>query len=497
MKRNVIEFTRASDTPDADFSHLRGEAVLDKLLRRYPAHADALRRAHLLLFGEPNYAPAMHRVANSLNEGLIRMFISYRAGPDVAAARAVAEEFRRLSAGKIEITFADDFTTRISGQDYKSEIEVATKAAHWFVILVSDSRELSGWCMYETGLFRASTTSRRMERLICLRHPGATPPSAIDGYHSVAGEAGQLQRLLDGLLREPNPLPGWDALNPTLDDATIKVAATRIAQALRPPRRPVQFNPIVTLVVSQPQALVAPDQLDDCVVETDRLTARLFGKAEPPTRWGALVSGLHGQGQWQQELVAVLRKAAAGDIFRQLSGNFESPHGGQVLRPMLQSMEQYGQDGEHRFQLCFLEDLGRSADTGLAVPTQALLTAVRLHNRVRWEVVERFADVVWDADNCAAAAKALSRIDREARGSGGIDAKALCVHFASAAAAELEDVLEDWAELCEPSQGRLPAALRNADVTAVPAAMARCRELNREALQRLLPELASLSSRRG
>lgn len=496
MKRNVIEFTRASDTPDANFSHLRGEAVLDKLLRRYPAHDDALRRAHVLLFGEPHYAPAMHRVAISLNEGLIRMFISYRAGPDVAAARAVADEFRRLSAGKVEVTFADDFTTRISGQDYKSEIEVATKAAHWFVILISDSRELSGWCMYETGLFRASTTSRRMERLICLRHPGATPPSAIDGYHSVASEAAQLQRLLGGLFREPNPMPGWDALNPNLDDATIELAARRIAQALRPPRQPVHFNPMVTLVVNQPQSLAAPDQLDACVVETDRMTARLFGKAEPPTRWGALVSGLTGPGQWQQELVVVLRKAASGDIFRQLSSNFESPQGGQVLRPMLQSMEHDGQGGEHRFHLCFLEDLGRSSDAGLAVPMHALLTAVRLHNRVRWEVVERFADAAWDSEDCTAAAKAMSRIDREARGNGGIHAKALGVLFSSAAAAELEDVLEDWDELCEPNQGRLPVALRNADAPAVSSAMARCRELNREALQRLLPELTSLSSRR-
>ena len=497
MKRNIIEFTRSSDTPDADFSHVRGEAVLDKLLRRYPADAEGLQRAHELLVQEPNYAPAMHRVANSLHEGLIRMFISYRAGLDVAAARAVAEVFRTLSAGKVEVTFADEFTNRISGQDYKSEIEAATKAAHWFVILVSDSRELSGWCMYETGLFRASTTSRRMERLICLRHPGATPPSAIDGYQAVVGEVAQLQRFLDGLFRQPNPLPGWDALNPTLEDATIELAATRIAQALRPPRRPVQFNPIVTLVVNQPKTLATPDQLSDCVVETDHLTARLFGKAEPPTRWGALLSGLSGLGEWQHELVAVLRKAAAGDIFRQLSGNFESPQGGQVLRPVLQAMEHDGVGGEYRFQLCFLEDLGRASDTGLAVPTQALLTAVRLHNRVRWEVVERFADAAWDGDNCAAAAKAMSRIDREARGNGGIDVQALRVHFSSAAASELEDVLEDWAELCEPNQGSLPAALRNADTAAVRAAMARCRELNRQALQRLLPALESLSSRRG
>lgn len=497
MTRNNIEFTRVSDTPDAVFSHVRGAGMLDKLLRRYPADTDLLRRAHELLDQEPNYAPAMHRVANSLREGQIRTFISYRAGLDVAAACAVAEVFRELSNGKVAVTFADEFTNRISGQDYKSEIEAATKAAHWFVMLVSDSRELSGWCMYETGLFRASTTSRRMERLICLRHPGATPPSAIDGYQAVTGDVAQLQRFLDGLFRQPNPLPGWDALNPSLDDATLKLAATRIAQALRPPRRPVQFNPIVTLVVNQPTALVSPEQLYECVVETDHRTARLFGKVEPPTRWGALLDGLPGPGQWQHELVAVLRKAALGDIFRQLSGNFETPQGGQVLRPVLQAMEHNGLGGEFRFQLCFLEVMGRSSDTGLAAGTQALLTAVRLHNRVRWEVVERFADAVWDSDDCASAAKALSRIDREARANGGVDALTLRSHFGGAAASELDDLLEDWVEVCDQTQGRLLKALRRADAAAGRVAMARCRELNRRILQRLLPALEAVSSRNG
>ena len=95
------------------------------------------------------------------------------------AARTVAEVFRALSARQVEVTFADDFTARISGQDYKSEIEAATKASHWFVILLSDAKEPSGWCMYETGLFRASVTSRKLERLICLHHPNASLPATV------------------------------------------------------------------------------------------------------------------------------------------------------------------------------------------------------------------------------------------------------------------------------------------------------------------------------
>jgi hypothetical protein len=198
MTRTVIEFTRDSDMPDADFSHLRGGDVLHKLLRRYPNDAACLNRAHEQLADDPNYAAAMHRVAYSLHEGRIRAFISYRVGADTEAARTVADVFRALSARKVAVTYADEFTARISGQDYKSEIEAATKAAHWFVILVSESREPSGWCMYETGMFRASVTSRKMERLICLHHPNAVLPAAIDGFQSTVCSGKQI-RCPDGM----------------------------------------------------------------------------------------------------------------------------------------------------------------------------------------------------------------------------------------------------------------------------------------------------------
>lgn len=104
MKRNIVEFTRESDTPDADFSHLRGEAVLKKLLRRYPEAKASLERAHTILRDETNYAAAMHRVAYSLNEGRVEAFISYRVGVDADAARTVADVFRALSARQVEVT---------------------------------------------------------------------------------------------------------------------------------------------------------------------------------------------------------------------------------------------------------------------------------------------------------------------------------------------------------------------------------------------------------
>ena len=500
MKRNIIEFTRASDTPDADFSHLRGEAVLHKLLRRYPGDAASLERAHELLRDDPNYAPAMHRVAYSLHEGRIRAFISYRVGVDAEAARTVAEVFRALSGQKVAVTFADEFTARISGQDYKSEIEAATKASHWFLILVSESSEPSGWCMYETGMFRASATSRKMERLICLHHPNAALPAAIDGFQSVPGDVAHLLRFLDGLFRQPDPLPGWGALNPALDDATILEAATRIAHALRPPRKPVAFNFGATLELREPGRLAAAADLDGCPVQTDRLTANLFGKVEPPTTWGQLIANLRpadGRGDWRDELVAVLRKASAGNIFRPMTGTFESVQGGRMLRPVLHAMEHDGVGDEFRFQLIFLEEFSSTPAQGLAPRLRALLGAVRMHNRVRWEVLERFAGASWSAHEIEACAKAFSRIEREWQAQGGLDAAALCSHYAGAAADEISAVFEDWQDLRDSATGQLALALRGHDADAVRRGMVRCRELNRRFFELTFPVLEEITRRQG
>lgn len=474
--------------------------MLGKLLRRHPDDATVLQGAHELLQDDPNYAAAMHRVAKTLHDGRIRVFISYRVGMDSAAARTVAEVFRSLSDRRVLVTYADDFTARISGQDYKSEIEEATKTAHWFVLLVSDSRELSSWCMYETGLFRAATTSRRLERLICLHHPDATLPSAIDGFQSVAGNVANLQRFLDGLFRQANPLPGWPPLNPSLHDRSILDAATRIAEALRPPRRPVTFNPALTLVVRSPSTLSSADDLNECNIDADQLTAQLFGKAQLPATWGDLVVLLRErpeQTAWLDELVEVLRKAGSGNMFRPLAGTFESPTGARVIRPVLQAMEHDTRGEEYRFHIFFLEEfLSSPMHDALPDDARTLLTLVRMHNRVRWEVVERFSGVSWSPQELAACAKALSRIEREAQVAGGIDVESLQKNFEQRATWEMAELLEDWVALCGAAGGQLTAALHEGDTKAVEDGMSQCRLLNRQLLERALPALERLTQRR-
>lgn len=501
MKGNLIEFTRATDAPDADFSRLRGEEILDKLLRRYPGDAQSLQRAHEHLKGDPNYAPAMHRAAQSLHEGRIRAFISYRAGIDTTAAQTIAGVFRSLSAGKVAVTLADEFAERIPGQDYKAEIESSIRAAHWFIFLVSEAREPSAWCMYETGMFRASAASKKMERLICIHHPAATPPKAIDELQAVKAEVPRLERFLDGLFRKSDPLPGWDALNAALTEESILSAATQIANAFRPPRKPVSFNDHVILEVADPANLRTWTDLASCAIETDRLTAQyIFGKVPPPTTWGELVTNVQGSGgmeRWLEELVAVIKKASSGNVFRPISGTFECSHGGRVMRPVLHAMEHDGVSSDYRFDLLFLEDISSAPVHAIPPHTLALLTAVRMHNRVRWEVVQRFSDVEWTASNIEACAKAFSRIEREVRAFGRWDVELLCKNYADDVQLDLRAMFQRWQALSDPRAGELTVALKHGDVPGIVDGLNECGDLNRRFFQLTFPVLEEATNAAG
>jgi hypothetical protein len=499
MRENVIDrvFTRANDPADSNFSRLRGQQIVDKLLRCYPDYAPNIKRAHDRLKNDPGYGRAMHRAAESLYEGRIHAFVSYRIGVDTEAARAVADVLRELSSQKVTVTLADEFTARISGQDFKSEIESSIQSAHWFIFLMSDAREVSEWCMYEMGMFRASATSKRMERLICIHHPTATPPKIIGELQAVPSTLKDLQRFLGGVLRNVDPLPGWNPLNPQLKDEQIEAAAERIERAFRPPRKPVSFNCRVILEINNPGRLRRWEELASCQIEADRLAADLFGKVQPPSTWGELVSNVldrAGSQRWVEELYAVIKEAVRGNVFRPISSTFESGHGGRVVRPVLHAMEHDGVSDEYKFHLYFLDDISSPRVQDVPERTLALLTAVRMHNRVRWEVLHRFSDVEWTNSSIDACAKAFSRIEREVQMLGSSDVSELGENYGEDVRLELVALMERWHALRDPRKGELTLALNRRDVADIARYISECADLNRRFFGLTLPVLGEINS---
>jgi len=481
-----LEFTRRSDSRADDFSRVRGKEVLEKLIAKHPEWEGRLELAHTTLASDPNYAAAMHAVARSLQGGRIKVFISYRSARDAAAAEVLASELSGLSGGRIEVTLAKEFASRIFGQNYKEEIFTRIQDAHWFFLLASDHSP-NPWCMFETGMFRSTMISKRINRLICICHPGVTLPDPIHEFQAVEATPRAVRELFMGLFGRPEPLPGWEALNPHLATDSIESAAVRIAEAFEPPSAPVEFNRTVRLSIPHSKMLNGPGDLASSRIETDQITARLFGKTVPPSTWGELITSVERRNsttKWLVELTEVLEKARRNDVFRPVSGTFESQESGKVVRPVLHSMEPSA--SETTFNLLFVEEICSAPTHRIPSRTLALLTSVRMNNRIRWEIVERFGRVKWEKDTVDQCKKAFSRIEREVDSFGRWDIDLLCSCFDPATEVPvIQAIISRWNELRASGaggdrymKGELDLAFDRYDIDQLPTLMEEVRQLN-------------------
>lgn len=509
LPSDALKFNRGTDSDEEDFDLQRGRGILDRLKAKNPDLQDALQRAHGVLATHPQYAAAMHAAARSLRDGCIRVFVSYRSQRDAPAARSIAEALRDLSGDeprdrRMKVTLADEFPTKISGRDFKDEIANKIAAADWFVLLAPDPRTNTDWCMFETGMFRSSMVND-VHRLIPICHPAARLPDPIDEFQAFEANETGLLKLFSGLFKEPNCLPGWEPLNPELDDAVLRATATRIAELFSPPSVEVPLTPWVRLSVPASLELTQPSDLAPVPIETDQRTADCFGRASPPKRWGELVERLengNGSGRWLAELTPVLAKARRNQRIRPIVGTFESDLGGRVLRPVLESMDAVG--SETKFLVLFVEDFSSAPDYGLPRDTQALLTAVRMSNRIRWEVVERFRDTSWDDAAIQECQNVFSRIEREVGSFGQWDVDLLCKNFDERTGRDVRRMVNRWCELRaagtsgkEYMTGELDVAFDQGDLDRVETLFAEVTELNRGFLSLANPTLDALIVQRG
>ena len=456
-----IEFRRRSDKRFRDLSEVRGRDVLGKLVKADPRNEAELREAHSCLTGDPNYASAMHMAASSLRLGKIRVFISYRLGVDADLARALAEAIRELSVGRVSVTLAADFTRDNSGQNYKEVIEKEIARAHWFVLLLPDSEDNSEWCMYETGMFRASMVSTRVNRLICIHHPKAELPAPIADFQSVASECNALIDLFTGLFHDPQQMPGWSAINARITRKMVLKHAEEIVRQMRGPSQPVSLHYSVEIEILRPSEIttavpeLAAELLAGYNVRTDTKTADLFGKVEPPATWGELIDNVRRGGRydkWLIELVAVIQKICQNNTFRPISATFEASHGGRVMRPVLESMHYEAGGDRRRVRLIFLEDLYAAPVQEITPEVLAFLTALRTNSRLRWELIERFAGVNWgkDKEKVDACAGIFSRIERIGQPFTQWDLEALCANYPEHDRDSIRNIVVRWRELRRP-----------------------------------------------
>lgn len=500
-ERQDFELIRSTDKSNSRFYDKRGQGILEKLVRQDHENRDALERAHEYLKDDQHYPSAMHAAALSMKNRKIRIFISYKLDTDTLAAKAIAEVFRDLS-DMIEVTYAGEFIEKNTGRDFREEIHRAISESHWFVLLLSDPKQAHDWSMFETGMFRASMVSKRLNRLICIHHPDAQPPDQIFEYQAVSATNENLARFLNGIVLESNPLPGWEALNPGLTDSFIEFSANRILQEFRAPSKPVTFNRCVKIRVSEPAKLKSWEDLEFCAIEPDVRSLELFGKSQKPDTWGRLIENVSRESnskKWLEELHAIILKAISGNAFRPISSTFECSSGGRVMRPILHSMETDGTGEIYDFNLYFLDEISTAPANSLSPRLQALLTTLRMAARVRWEVLERFECTDWNENLARDCEMAFSRIEREGHLFGSWDVEELCLNYDKPDREEVRNLVNRWRALkgfrragAEAGVGELDRAFREFDVERIRDLMAECRDLINRFLSLSFPVLGKI-----
>ena len=480
-------------TDSENFQHFReethvSEETLDYLIKHNPFHEKALQEADRIIreAKEQNHAAALKSAAQAIISDKINVFFSFK-HEDIDAAIDIVETLRGLSNEKLNITYSAEFGETIVGADYKNKIHDAIKSAHWFMLLPPESEADKSWCLYETGVFRGNMIApKTVNKLICIHHEGsAMSPAPIDEFEAVWGNESSVRQFLINVFCSDNLMPGMKALNPAAK-ILMEPLVGKIVKALRQRTKLKRryYQRFVRITVPDTLKLNTVEDMDNLKISTDEISALMFGKGIEPYTWGELTENVREkdpESRWLQEILAVIKIAAANNAFRPIQATFKEAHGGKEYRPILHAMDydEYRKDPEKVFQINFVEEVGQSISADFGRPIQALATVLRMAYRFRWELIERFAGKHLDEDSIGELRDTMQRIEMESRSRGLMDMQLVCDQFSGHEADRINDIFNRWYEMrSEKGDGELDRALEVADA---------------EALQRLLKELAKLN----
>lgn len=423
------------------------------------------------------------------------------------AAKTIVETLRGISGARLNITFSAEFGEDIVGREYKNRIIDAIKDAHWFMLLAPESQADSGWCLFESGMFRGNMFApKTVNKLICIHREGSDmSPPPIDEYEAVKGNEESIRQFLINLLCKDNPVPGMPALNPQADKL-MDWAVEQIVAALR---RPTQlkrryYQNFVRVTVPDTRKLDSVEDLDDLQVSYDGQSAHMFGKISGrgmgPHCWGELIENVREKDpecRWLQEVLAVMRKAADNNAFRPIQATLEEAHGGKVYRPVLHAMN-YDENRQHPqkiFQINFIEEVGSSISAEIGRPIQALTTVLRMAYRFRWELIERFVGKPLNEESISELQDTMHRIEMESLSRGFMDEDTVCANFSSQhEVARIRALYKRWYEMrSDKGDGDLDKAFAAGDGEAVQCLLAELAKINVDFLRIATKRLQELS----
>lgn len=463
------------------------EPEIKKFLDTNDNAKERVRRAASRLKEKRDGIPALKKLLPSLADQSINVFFSYKS-TDERAARSIVEVLRENAAGKLRITYQADFTKEIAGRCWREVIRDTVQKSNWFILLLPDPSEELDWCLFETGLFEAQRTEA--DRLICLHHPDTTIPSPIEDYHHVAATLPEMEKFLNMVFVESDPIHGMPPINEAIAKH-IPELARRTVDAIRIPKsrmNRVVFEPWIEIKIDEPATFADLEHLDAATVLTaNKAALDIFGLLDCKQTFAEFREGIeerHGDDRWRRELVHVIRKIIKGKQFFPVQAVFQSSTG-RIYRPVALAIDRAGPKGPvQTYHVTFAEEVTSPDTTAMPDKLALLATLLRFAFRFRWEVLEPFTRGPLSDDDISRLDISLRRIsvDWQSRGAFGEDD--IMKLFAGDKAKRVEEMFKVSKRLRNPQgDGELDIAMDKKDGARIPALLQTYLPLNQEFLE--------------
>ena len=479
---------------------LRDPAIAE-FIRAHPKAEKRIRRAAEQLAKEPDALQAMWKLLPALGENAVNVFFSYKK-KDERVAETIVKLLREHARGKLEIEYMADFTTEITGKQWREKIRASICHANWFILLLPDPSDDWDWCLYETGLFEALGTSA--DRLICIHHPDINVPDQIEGYHAVPATNDDVKDFLRMVYVMDHPLPGMKPIS-KLTEAEIQELAKKIVDAIRPPRKAmyrVIFPPWVELKIEHAARLENQDDLDEAsVVSCNGEALNIFGFLRRPRTWGMLRSDVTEEdSRWREELLKAIKRIAEGKTFSPIQAVFKN-RTGKMYRPVACAIDRLGNNEGpiELFHITFVEEVGALDLSSIPKSLSILATILRLSIRFRWEVLESFSKGGMEEEDVARLESTYLRMRADSRSRGVvIDQAAVESIFPPAKARRVSELFTAWHTLKnDQGTGELDIAIREKDVQRIPGILTRAIPVSQEFLEMAADRFSELIAGKG
>jgi hypothetical protein len=280
------------------------------------------------------------------------------------------------------------------GANWRKTITAQLHHSRFLVLVFTDPDEDWSWCLYETGFFDALTQTAdntQTRRIHCLHHPDTSAPPPIAHLQTVPATFEEVSKWLTSFFDQTQ-----QPKTPFRDNIQIPQLANEISGFFTTRSKPLYAAQSVNIEVDC-HLLASPEDLPDntTIHGADGIMSELFGTHTGTLDWASIKrrfatfpNSSEANSSALKELSRALYSISKNNRVLPLQSTIFVEEGPKRYRPVISRAKELS-TGRISCNVLLVEEVGgplQNVDKRLG----ALLTAVRMALRIRWEIVRPF-----------------------------------------------------------------------------------------------------------